>query len=145
MPLNGQASKLGPLSSSRSSLNNAEYYQPKPIFRKTDGFRLLTIVLAPPQCVDRQSVDRRSIDYQFIDDPSTDDPSTDDPSTILLAEFYNIDPPIHRLFWNVDRWFFAAIITWSRLTSGLFLGLKLGLGRPAAGRGLRPLLTQPQF
>jgi hypothetical protein len=92
MPLNGQASKLGPLSSSRSSLNNAEYYQPKPIFRETYGFRLLTIVLAPPQCVDRQSVDRQSIDYQFIDDPSTDDPSTDDPSTILLAEFYNIDP-----------------------------------------------------
>jgi hypothetical protein len=44
-----------------------------------------------------QSIDRRSVDYHIIDDPSTDDPSTDDPSTdnpstILLAEFYNIDP-----------------------------------------------------
>jgi hypothetical protein len=47
--------------------------------------------------VDRRSVNRRSVDYHIIDDPSTDDPSTNDPSTdnpstILLAEFYNIDP-----------------------------------------------------
>jgi hypothetical protein len=59
---------------------------------------ILTIdIFGLPQCIDRRSIDRRSIDlrfidFQYIDDPSTDDPSTDDPSTILLAEFYNIDP-----------------------------------------------------
>jgi hypothetical protein len=64
--------------------------------------------------------------------------ATPDPSTDLLT-----DPSNFFRFFVIFVIFSSKFITWSRLIyfRPLF-EVKIGLGRPAAGRGLRPLLTQ---
>jgi hypothetical protein len=60
---------------------------------------------------------------------STPNTSTPNTSTVLERRPLNFCAENWWLLRNLPRFgdFFAAIITWSRLTSGLFLGLKLGL------------------